>query len=178
MKKATGVLFVFLAYVHIAGFTPLYFCALQEIKKEMTLELKSKADLQTIFIAATDYTNPSVFEQVDEHEFKYQGKMYDFKEVEKTAAGYVFYGLADDNETALTGLLSAIYDQYGPASKKGKSPFAKLFKNLDKDFYAPAANHFFTFSDGSLFTPAVTIQKALPGYYRIPSAPPDFCLTA
>ncbi len=178
MKKATGVLFVFLAYVHIAGFTPLYFCALQEIKKEMSLELKTKAELQAVFIAAADYSNPSVFELVDEHEFKYQGKMYDYKEVEKTATGYVFYGLADDNETALTALLAAIYDQHTTTGKKGKSPFAKLLKNLDKDFYAPAAKQFVAFSTGTFFTPAVAIQKALPGYHRIPSSPPDLIFIA
>lgn len=174
MKKAAVILFVVLAYVHIAGFTPFYFCALQEIKTEMALELTNKADLQQMHINTAEYTNPAVFELVDEHEFKYLGKMYDYKEVEKTKTGYIFYGLADDKETALTGLLRAMYEQDSTPGKKNTSPFAKLLKNLDKDFYTPTAQRFFTLSGGAFFTPSVAIQKALNGFERIPSSPPDF----
>lgn len=175
MKKLLGALVVLLAYVQIAGFTPLYFCVLQEIKTEMNLELSAKEDLSRIVIDAAEYNNPSVFSLADgEHEFTYYGKMYDFKTVEKQGDKYVFYALMDDKENALTALLGSIFDQQGSNGKNTKSPFAKLLKNMEKDFTVAPYHCVSRVAEAETFSEFVVFFRPSRGYYKVIASPPDF----
>ncbi len=176
MKKAAGIIFIFLAYIHIAGFTPFYFYGLQEIKTEMSLELKDKTILKTIFVTAAEYHNPALFEQTDEHEFKYRGRMFDFKCMEKQGDTYVFYALQDEKETALAVLLNDIFGADKATGKNSKSPFSKLIKDFDKHSLAPEAKPIIHALPSLDLTNAAAKLQVSKGYHTPLSSPPDAAL--
>ena len=174
MKKALPVILIFLALAHVAGIMPFYFYLLDGIKGEMTIALRHESNLHKIVVTGAEHNNPSTFQQTDESEFTFKGQMYDFKSVEKCGADYIFYGINDNKETNLIGLLKSIFEQ-GDNHSGSSLPFHNLLKNLSADFVVPAAKDFmFSLPEKTLFTAFGFISSVLPGHLASFSVPPDF----
>ena len=174
MKKALAIIFVLLAFAHIAGLTPFYFYALQEIKTEMSLELAKQSSFQKLVVSTDEYKDASVFQTKEENEFSYRGRMYDFKAVVKEGGNYVFYVLEDEKETTLTAILKNMFDTADGSSKNTKSPFGNLLKNSEKDFVNCLQKDFVTQLPSELFTWFYCTAIISEGHHRIFSSPPDF----
>lgn len=133
MKKALPIILAIIAVLNIVGFMPYYYYALDGIKHEMTVALTEASQLEKVHITTSEMNNRAIFEKTDDEEFTFNGRMYDFKKVEKVADGFVFYALEDSRETSLTDLLKSVFEQ-GDNSSKTKGPVSNLLKNLFKDF--------------------------------------------
>ena len=173
MKRALSIILIFIALTNIVGFMPLYYAVMQEIKSEVDLKMADGADLQDIVVTNAEYADVSVFHISDEHEFKFKGRMYDYKAVKKTADGYIFYALQDNKESNLVDFVKNTFDQSNGHSKNTRSPFGNLLKNFSKDFIG----HF----SGVAIDPTNTIVYAAPlpgnytsaGYFNRIQNPPD-----
>lgn len=173
MKRIFGILIAALAIIHIAGVTPFYIAALQFIKQEVTVELSAASELTTIEVSTTELADAKVFTRLEEGEFLYRGKLYDYKTEEKTAKGYVFYALEDEQEGALQAALCSVYNNNHPG--KTQSPLSKLLKDFSKDYItSPSANQNY---DGqvSRLNDAVAESTISPmkGFYNQLINPPD-----
>ena len=174
MKKALAIVFVLLAFAHIAGLTPFYFYVLQEIKTEMSIELANQATLQKLVVSADEYKDASVFKTKEENEFSYRGRMYDFKTVVREGSNYVFYVLEDEKETTLMAVLKNMFDTADGSSKNTKSPFGNLLKNFEKDFVNCLQKDFVTQLPNQLFGWFSITDNTSEGHQIVIFSPPDF----
>ncbi len=174
MKKALPVILIFLALAHVAGIMPIYFYLLDGIKGEMTIALHNETSLQKIVVTGTEYNNPTIFQETNEGEFTFKGQMYDFKNVQKCGIDYIFYGINDDKETNLVGMLKSIFEQ-GDNHSGRSLPFNNLLKNFSPDFVIPVVKDFMVSLPEKTFHTSVNfITGILAGHLAAFSVPPDF----
>lgn len=133
-----------MAAIHIAGVAPIYLFALTEIKNEAQLELQHQEQLQKVHVTYAERNNPDVFVALNDKEFVYRGSLYDYRKVEETAAGFVFFGIMDQKEKVLVDCLKASFDS-SPAKNSSKSPYGKLIESFSKDYLA--AGHDITIAE-------------------------------
>jgi hypothetical protein len=141
MKKAPSVVLIFLALAYVTGIMPLYFYLKEDIKGSMANELHSESNLQKVTVTNAEYNDPSVFQKTGDDEFSFRGQMYDFKSVEKCKGGYIFYGLSDNKETSLIGLVKNIFGQTDNA-KNHSIPLNNFLKIFFADFIIPGEKDF------------------------------------
>lgn len=173
MKKIVPIILIFLALTHIGGVMPLYFCALEEVKTEMQLELGNTEQLQKIIVTQQEYHDVATFRMCEEHEFFYRGNMFDFKSVElQTSGDYIFYALQDNKETTLIVLLKTVFNY--PEDKTNQTPLGNLLKNFVKDFVGTFPSSFlYLFTSPISFLPVKYGLTVLDGYSSEISPPPD-----
>lgn len=154
---------------------PFYAAALQEVKNEMALELSNNANLLTVTVNESEYSDVKLFRKTGDDEFVYRGVMYDYKSVKKQGNVYVFKAMADEKETSLSGLLRNVYEQQNDKDSSTKSPLSSLFKNLSKDFVSHANYQYSTHTANSFNPNVCPIQMGVvsKGYQFIIQMPPD-----
>ncbi|MFN8298166.1 MAG: hypothetical protein U0T75_03600 [Chitinophagales bacterium] len=173
MKRILGILIAALAIIHIAGVTPFYIAVLQFIKQEVTVELSNANRLTKVAVSATELTDPTVFSRLEEGEFVYRGKLYDFKKEEHTGEGLIFYALEDEKESALQAALSFLYSNTAPG--KTSSPLGKLLKDFSKDYLANGVDVMptSTLTVNFEYTTTYTTTNLMKGHYNQLINPPD-----
>lgn len=173
MKQTLAIILILLALAHIGGVIPLYFCALEEIKTEMQLELGNTRQLQKVLVTQQEYNDVKIFRMFEEHEFYYRGNMFDFKTFDLESNGnYVFYALQDNKETTLITLLKTVFNH--PDDKNNQTPISGLLKNFIKDFvgtYTATFQHL-CFTKNSIKSIPYKLMT-LDGFTTEISAPPD-----
>ncbi len=172
MKRVLVILTGLLAILHIAGITPFYVAALQFIKQEAIIELGETNQLQAISISHAELKDQHIFNQLEENEFTYRGKRYDFASKECTPNGCIFYALEDEKENTLYAAL-ALY--YGNHTSGTSTPLGKLLKDFSKDYQpiTPMADAFsgeVTTHQGFIVNPQTDPMK---GHCNPPINPPD-----
>lgn len=109
---------------------------LEEIKTEALLELNDNQWVR-IAISNTEMGDKDLFFKRESGEFLYRGKLYDYKKLEKTTEGFIFYAVEDNKENILVNLLSSSFEENDYSKKHSGS--TKVLKNLSKD-YLPTTN--------------------------------------
>ena len=141
MKKFGAPFLVLLALAHLAGVMPLSLYFMQEVKTEARIRLSDATGLAKVMVQGKEYNDPRVFQLMDEDEFTYRGRMYDFKSVTREGNDYIFYAAEDDKETNLLSFLNGVFEQTSDRCGDTKMPVNNPIKNFEKDFFHNWSSH-------------------------------------
>lgn len=134
MKNLGVIVLIALVTFHITGVIPAYVVLVHELKTEVAIELASTTSLSKISVSNADMSNSSIFQKIEEHEFRYLGKLYDFSKSEKKGTYVIFYGLEDTKEQVLNEALAVCLGNESNNPASSKLPFKSLLDNFSKDF--------------------------------------------
>lgn len=106
MKRVVAVLMLALLGAHLVGSYVYFVIRAAEIKREMraTLRATPAEELDMLVMTRAEFDAA----REDEHEIKWQGRMYDVARVEPVAGQVVVYALHDEAEDNLLAFLDAV----------------------------------------------------------------------
>lgn len=136
-KYIKGSFAICLATLLICGsFSHIIYFKVQQysIKKEIKQRLKkgvSTDELFTFTFSKSEIENSKEIEFIEEHEFRYKGKMYDIVYQESLNGKTVFQCVSDEQETMLFAQLDKLVEEQ---SKSNQEKNQQLFKLLNFQF--------------------------------------------
>lgn len=131
MKKAIAISLLGVMLYNIAGYYAVFNVLHVQVKKQVwKLQKTSVPDSELISFSAS-VSNSAEFEWVKEHEFRYNGSLYDIIRTSSGTEGDIWHCINDtQEERILQHLKQQIHQQNGQPAKNAKV----LLKSIVKDY--------------------------------------------
>jgi hypothetical protein len=137
LKKFNSTLSIFIIVVYLSnilGYTLVYFHLKAQVKKELLNRIRSEQFemIETIKISKRDMANKSVnFRMVEDHEFSFEGKMYDIISKSEDDEYLIFLCINDEKEEKLDlAFRNHVENNFEDSAAKKFSSFPNK-KNID-----------------------------------------------
>ncbi len=169
-RKITALLFIFIFAFNAAGYYFVFKIKQQKIRKEVKQRIRNSIPLEelTLFIFDTSSEEYKKIKWVEEHEFRYNGSMYDIVRQSPGRNGNVsFYCINDsDEEKLFAGLDKYIGDTGSGNENETENDSLKIVK----DYFLHPSSYFFKTALTDVYPPlSFSLTKIV---LSIPTPPP------
>jgi len=124
VKKLTGILFLSVLLLQVAGSYVYFIVRLPGIRSEMREQLRHKTDEELTLLTFTEEEFRKA--KADDHEVKVDGKMYDIARIAFHENRVLVYALHDESEDSLLALLGAMVSRTSHDKKPVPSQLLQL----------------------------------------------------
>jgi len=132
LKKIIAISFLFIMLYNIAGYYAVFRVLHIQVKKQVWKLRKSAIPEHELLLFSSVISSAPEFEWVNDHEFRYEGMLYDIIRISSAPSGDIWHCINDrQEEQMLQRLKQQVHQHNGQPAKSAK----QLSKSLLKDFF-------------------------------------------
>jgi hypothetical protein len=161
---------------NIAGYYAVFKVLHLQVKNQVWKLQKSTIPEQDLILFSSDIKSSEEFEWVNNHEFRFEGALYDIIRTSSEGTGIKWHCINDQQEEQiLQRLKQQVHQQNGHPAKNAKQLAKSLvkdyiFEHFTADFYTVFSKHFFyprmnalyhTYGEQTAPPPRYQYQKAI-----------------
>lgn len=130
LNKFVVILFLSVLFLDFGGVLVLFKFEQGRIRKEIKRQIKRGVRDEDLFSIEVNAQNEHEFVWIKNHEFRYQGRLYDVVKTEPCNQGKIYWCINDIQEQQLFSHLDEWVKKRSDKDNAGKSVASKLFKFL------------------------------------------------